>query len=516
MNNSSSVRAMVVWCPDWPVTAACRATDTDVHTPVAVLRLNRVVHCTPAARAAGVRPGQRKRDAQALCPDMVLFEQDPARDAIAFEPVVAALEELAAGVEVLRPGSCALAARGPAGWYGGEERAGETIVDKLALACDVEAQVGIADGVHAAALAALTGAIVPPGDSARFLTGLDVGLLGRPELVGLLRRLGITTLGAFADLPAGDVGARFGADGALAHALASGRDERLLAPRTPPLGLEVGQVFDEPLERVDAAAFAARALAEELQDLLTGYGLACTRLVIEATTTSGADLRRVWRHDALLRAADVSDRLRWQLDGWLTHTARRGGEPSGIARLRLVPEGIVTAGALQPGLWGGAGDDRERADRAAARLQGMLGPEAVMAPVLDGGRDPGERVRLVPWGDERGPVRPTDRPWPGALPAPYPSTVYPSPPAVGLFDDAGRPVTVTGRAELSGPPARIVFEGGAAAGVLAWAGPLPADDRWWDAAAARRQARLQLLLAADRAVLVSCSAGTWRLEADYD
>jgi protein ImuB len=35
-------------------------------------------------------------------------------------------------------------------------------------------------------------------------------------------------------------------------------------------------------------------------------------------------------------------------------------------------------------------------------VQAMLGPDAVVTAVLGGGRDPAERVRLVPWGDDRG------------------------------------------------------------------------------------------------------------------
>ena len=82
--------------------------------------------------------------------------------------------------------------------------------------------------------------------------------------------------------------------------------------------------YDEPLERVDVAAFAARALAERLHERLAGHGLACTRLGIEAVTAHGEELHRVWRHDGLLTAAAIADRVRWQLDGWLSGTARRG------------------------------------------------------------------------------------------------------------------------------------------------------------------------------------------------
>ena len=73
-----------------------------------------------------------------------------------------------------------------------------------------------------------------------------------------------------------------------------------------------------------------------------------------------------------------------------------------MSRLWLVPEETVTAGALQLGLWGEVGEADERAGRALVRVQALLGPESVFTAVLTGGRDPGERVRLVPWGDERG------------------------------------------------------------------------------------------------------------------
>ena len=114
----SATRSVVVHCPDWSVvtamTAAGVAAEGGAEVPAAVLYANRVVSCTPAARAEGVRVGLRRREAQARCPALVVLPHDPARDARAFEPVAAAVEELAPGVEVLRPGLCADAARGAA------------------------------------------------------------------------------------------------------------------------------------------------------------------------------------------------------------------------------------------------------------------------------------------------------------------------------------------------------------------------------------------------------------------
>ncbi|MEU4236614.1 DNA polymerase Y family protein [Actinoplanes sp. NPDC026619] len=403
------VRTLLVWCPDWPVTAAEIVDGVEAAGPVVVLKENRVVACSEAARQDGVRRGLRRREAQSRCPRLVVVDHDAGRDARAFEAVVAAVEEVAVGVEVIRPGALALAARGPARYFGGEEAAAERIVEQIAEACAVESQVGIADGVFAAGLAARAGRVLGAGETVAFLAGLPIDALDRPELVDLLKRLGVKTLGDFAALPPGDVLTRFGFDGALAHRLAAGRDHRPLAVRQPPPDLDVADTYDEPLDRVDVAAFAGKVLAERLHERLAGHGLACTRLGIEAVTADGQELHRVWRHDGTLTAAAIAERVRWQLDGWLTG-ARRGAPArptAGLVRLRLIPDGVLVHLGLQPGLWGDAGADRERAHRAFSRVQGLLGPESLVTPIPTGGRSADDQIRLIPWGDERTPNRPT-------------------------------------------------------------------------------------------------------------
>lgn len=547
------VRTLLVWCPDWPVIAAEIVDGVPATASVAVLHANRVVACSPAARAHGVRRGLRKREAQERCPELLLIDHDPGRDARAFEPVVAAVEEVAAGVQVLRPGVCALAARGPARYFGGEEQAAEQIVEHIAQVCAVESQVGIADGVFAAGLAARVGRIIPPGETPRFLAEFPIEALGRPDLADLLRRLGLRTLGDFAALPAADVLARFGVEAALAHQLAAGHDHRPLVPRRPPPKLDVADTYDEPLDRVDVAAFAARSLAERLHERLAAHGLACTRIGIEAVTAHGQELHRVWRHDGLLTAAAIADRVRWQLEGWLC--GRRRTRPgvdsaptSGIVRLRLVPDGIVAQVGLQPGLWGSAGAERERAHRAFHRVQGLLGPESVVTAVLGGGRSPVDQVRLVPWGDERSPARPgcplwrsstgggdapsdtpgsqegadqpawsgTAPPWPGRLPPPAPALVLPTPLPAAVYDTTGAPVAVTARLELSGTPAQVELPGQDPMEIVGWAGPWPLDERWWAPDEARRRARFQVGLADGTALLLSLATGRWWVEAIYD
>ena len=72
------------------------------------------------ARENGVRRGQRRREAQGHCPQLLVLPRDEAAEARVFEPVVAALEAIAPGVEITRPGLAAIDVRGPTRYFGGE------------------------------------------------------------------------------------------------------------------------------------------------------------------------------------------------------------------------------------------------------------------------------------------------------------------------------------------------------------------------------------------------------------
>ncbi|MDQ3901412.1 MAG: DNA polymerase Y family protein, partial [Actinomycetota bacterium] len=397
--------------------------------------------------------------------------------------------------------------------------------------------------LFAATLAAHRGMLVPPEGAAGFLaplsiaelhqsaTGFDRTGMNRGALVDLLHRLGLRTLGAFAALPVDDVASRFGLDGVRAHRLAQGLDERPLARRHPPVDLTVTRRFDPPLDRVDAAAFASREPAQQLHTALAARGLACVRLGVGACTEEGEELHRVWRCAEPLTAAGISNRVRWQLDGWLTSRGSRtsGVDDStlqaglgGITVLTLVPEEVMGGQALQRGLWGESGEDDERAGRALVRVQAMLGPEAVFTGVIGGGRDPTDRVRLVPWGDDPTPARDADLPWPGRLPAPSPSRVPAHPLLAEVLDDAGCAVGVSGRGRLTGVPHWIAVGSNPPRRVLTWAGPWPVEERWWEPGGGRRCARLQAVLdvagPADDplAVLLACETGRWRVEGIYE
>ncbi|AXH35979.1 DNA polymerase Y family protein [Humibacter sp. BT305] len=565
------MRTMVVWCPDWPVTAMAGVAGVDPAHPIAVIEKDLVHACSATARAEGVRRGLRVREAQARCPQLVVLELDQVRVDRAFEPLIAALEDLSPGVQVVRSGVCALRSRGPARYYGSERRAAAAFLERLAGLGAPDARVGVSDGLFAADIAArLPGArseaggpgavrasheaegdaatrirVVPAGEAGAFLAGLPVQFTGDDELVGLLVRLGVRTLGDFAAIPAEDVRARFGEVGARAHLRASGSEGTAVVPRVPPELREVVSEFEPPLDRVDQITFGIRAASDRFVDDLREARLVCTAVRIELTAETGRMRERVWLHPRWFTASDVVDRVRWQLQGGGTID---DGLEAPVARVRIAAEAVDASIHHETGLWGTGSD--ERVHHALSRVQSMVGHEGVLTAVIGGGRGLAERQRLTPWGDrpdamggvqvgrsaaasgagERTPqllpARPTGAtagaertpPWPGSLPPPVPTTVFAQLMPVLVEDAAGDTVDVTDRGEATAHPA--LFSPGTARSelrpVAAWAGPWPVSERWWDAEGRRSYARFQVVDADGDAWLLRVEQGRWSAEARYD
>jgi protein ImuB len=555
------VRMITVWCPDWPVTAAgCRP---DV--PAAVMRAHRVVARTAAAADEGVIIGQRRRQAQQRCPHIQLLDDDPARDARAFESVVRAVADIAPRVDLVEPGWLSVAAVGPSKYFGGDTPVASHLQQ---LVADVVAEtigatpgsggasvgVGVADGRFAASVAARLGVrrqqpvVVEPGGSPDFCSPLPIGWLQAlgevdADLVDLFGRLGIRRLGEFAALPPADVLGRFGPVGMHAHRLAGGDDHRPANTTDPAPERRLTRVLDDPAAQTDAVVFIAKQLADELAGALGADGRVCTRLVVLLETEHGEQSERSWYRSAGMSAAAMVERVRWQLDAWVN--LPRGSEheiTGGVALVKLTPEEVRADEGVQLGLWGGQSDADRRAIRAIARLTTMTSESAVTVPVWHGGRLPADRYRWMPATlvdlDQR--ERAVSRhatgagidgrsgPWPGCLPAPSPSTVFVEPLPLDVLDADGEVVLVSGRGMVSATPAAIrLLLGSEAEGwrrgklrtVRSWAGPWPVDQQWWEPEKHRRLARFQMVVDDDtvgeHAHLVIAEHQKWFLLATY-
>ena len=543
------MRMVTVWLPDWPVVAA----GFDGNLPAAVMSANRVVARTAAAAAEGVVIGQRRRQAQRRCPEIELVDHDPARDAREFEPVVRAVAEVSPRLDVIEPGWVSLAARGPSKYFGGDAAVAEHLQHVLAeVGVVVRVGVGVADGRFSSSVAARLSVrrdspvVVEPEQSPAFCASLPIGWLqtlgeSEPEMIDLFTRLGLRRLGDLAALDSADVLGRFGHPGVHAHRLAAGADVRPSSTTDPAPERRLDQVFNDPVAQASAVVFVAKQLADELGQSLAATGRVCTRLVVELETEHGERSERSWYRSAGLNAPAMVERVRWQLDAWVN--LPRGSEheiTGGIALIRLTPDEVRADVGSQLGLWGGQSEADRQAARTIARLTSMTSDDAVTVPVWNGGRLPADRYRWVPASnvDLDGRARAVSSagtgsgpsgPWPGALPAPSPSTVFADPHPAEVLDDVGQPVQVSGRGVVSAPPAQFrLMSGDEASGwrpgrtrdITAWAGPWPIDERWWEPEGHRRLARFQVITedpAGDqRGYLVVAEHRRWWVAALYD
>lgn len=524
-------RSIVLWVPDWPVVAAAAELALDPEAPLALIHKGLVFACSGAARSAGVSRGLKQREAQYRCPNVTVARYDESTDARRFEPCVRALEAAVPGVQVLRPGLLAVRARGPVRYFGGEAEAAAALRASLLEHGVRDVRVGIADGLFTAEQAArITSASQPvqligPVDTAAFLAPLPVALVSPDERTGtLLRRLGVHTLGQLAALPLEDVRRRFGPAGAWAHEQAAGRDPARLHPRELPPEFTVQFDSDTPLERSDEIAFSMREYADHFDAQLRAKRLVCTAVRIELLDEHGQQHDRVWLHPRWFSAADLVDRVRWQLDGVLRQSAPADDprlstveeyQRAGIVRVRLIPERVDQSSHHEAGLWGGGPD--ERVHHALSRVQSLLGPDSVGTLELTGGRSPADQQRLVPWGDAPPPARSSAQPWPGGLPGIAPASVFARPEPVGLFDAHGQTIAIGERGTLSAAPAQLQLRAGQPVrGVSAWAGPWPLVERWWDAAQAKHCVRAQLIDSAGDAWLLVGDESGWAVAARYD
>ena len=487
------------------------------------------------------------------------------------EPVASALDQFTPLAEALRPGLHAFGTRGPSRYFGGDQALAELVARASAEAAPSASIIGVgaADGLFTAGLAARAATdqqaelwprprraapvpraaadqrsssgqsastavlVVPPQQSQPFLAGLPMVCLADPvsplsaedgteALLDVLWRLGIRTLGDVAELSEADMLGRFGRPGLLAHRLARGFDDRPLQARPAPQNSAMEAEVDPPADRLETVAFMARALADAMVDRLARDGLDCVSIAVETESDSGHASRRRWRHELRFDAAAVFDRVRWQLEGWYRSPERPTGP---VTLIRITPCAVAPADGRQLGMWGERSEADERAARALARVQGLLGPEAVTVPRLAGGRRPsdiGRRVLLETAARSREAKRtrkksePEDAPWSGRLPSPLPAVVLTRPEPIAVTDRDGTPVTVSGRGEVSADPWQISSRDGKVHRVAAWAGPWPLDERWWRPSARRRQARFQLVLDDGSAHLCVLEAGRWHHEATYD
>ena len=363
-----------------------------------------------AAEAFGIHSGMRLGEALSRCPELTLIAPDPAGVEDLWERWLVRLESIGAGVAPERPGLVCFDARGLLALHGGLDevlRAARTALRapvRLGVAPTRFAAVAAATrararrpeivGVPAGPGRAVGSPRVVPVDAAAtsrsaalardYLAPLPVTMLrARPTLASLpeaLERLGVTTLGELAALPAAAVADRFGRVGLRARDLARGGDDPL-RPRV------AGEVLRESLDLPDSA------LGPQLE---RGLGLLIDRLLarrergtrtLRAVILSATLVERggTWRRQVVFREA-LADSVRMRL----ALIPRLSELPAPAQQLGLAVERFGPPGADQRTLLQDPAALRASRLREAVRqARATAGPEAALR-VLE--IDPGSRV----------------------------------------------------------------------------------------------------------------------------
>lgn len=350
-----------------------------------------------AEEAFGILPGMRVGEALARCPEIKLVPPDPVRAAELWDQTLERLEAIGAAVESRRPGEAFFEADGLIAMHGGLDgllaATGRAVARPRALAAAT--RIATAAGPFAARLAALLDRRrIAREETASFLATLPISALAseptvETSLVEALQRLGITSLGALAELSAAQIADRFGHPGLRARRLARGGTEPL-NPRPRPEQLK--QTLDLP-DSVDGSQLghALKLLIDRFLALPSRQGRMVRSLAFSATLAGGGSWRR---RIALNRPSGSAEILRLALMPSLDAL------PGPVSRLELQALELGPAAPDQPAL--GLDDDRQRRVRleeAVRQTRANAGPDALLRvlPLNPDARLPERRLALSPY-----------------------------------------------------------------------------------------------------------------------
>ena len=328
------------------------------------------------------------KEAAQRCPQGVYVPDDPPRYAQAFEAVLDVMDRFSPVVEDAGVGLAFADAAGLGPLYGPDATLGARVRRDVEAATGQVAHVGLAMGRLAAEVAARTAgdagvAVVSGGDQA-YLAKQPVGRLPLDErTLRHLRMLGVTTIGAFTDLPANAVRTRYGIEGAQAWRLAHGEDPHPPRGRPRPIVLNEAIEFEWEEHNVDRLTFALQALAQRLAARLARRGLMAQQVGSRIERADGTVQRfALALPEPSGSAASLRDAARWRLEAWVG-TAQADAVQEiplhrpGVVRICLNVEHLVPGAGTQRSLLGNRSERAARANHAIGRLRAQLGDDAV-------------------------------------------------------------------------------------------------------------------------------------------
>ncbi|MDY6143616.1 MAG: hypothetical protein SPI14_05345 [Arcanobacterium sp.] len=406
-----------------------------------------------------------------------------------FDEVVQSVSEHTARPIVMRVGLIGFFAEAAVRHAGGLDACAENIMEQITEDVGCEAHIGFADTFFAATLAAYEDRSIDHGLNFvrqhrifSFLEGCftdEVRQLVIPMLENL-DAIGIHTIGDFLSIDRSKTVSRFGKAAVLCYAMVDGRD--LILPRQDDKGehAAVSRDFPEGIEQESQITFVGKEMAQELIDKVAKGGYTARLLGIRAGFDDGDERYREWSITAI-GITDIANRVRWQIRTWADQSHRvRLVDFLEISAHELYPAG---KGAL--GLWGNKSKEKEYSENSVLKIQAIVGEKAVYVPRYHGGQIPGDVFDLIEWQKKEIVESAPQRPWPGAIPQPWPPSLCPDVQCIEITDCWGHECYVTslGRFVCSYNceevfPAHVIVHENKIR-ITNWAGPWLYSPSWW-------------------------------------
>src|SRR4029079_11620745 len=268
--------------------------DTPDNAPtVVVIRQNNalVIHALDdhAARS-GLAVGLPLANARAICPELTVFDADPAADAKTLNDIADWCDRFTPLVALDPPYGLYLDITGCAHLFGGERAL-------LQIVCGALTRRGFAVSADIAgtSICARTltrhasGKIIADGEEAVAVGPLPVAALGADAAITIgLRRAGLKTIGDVAARARHEITARFGAGFTVLLGHALGEGDAPISPRKPLPDYIVEKRFPEPVATDTVIAINLSSLAGMLVSAMDRQGKGARRLEASFFRTDGA------------------------------------------------------------------------------------------------------------------------------------------------------------------------------------------------------------------------------------
>ena len=311
------------------------------------------------------------------------------------------------------------------------------------------------------------------------------------QILTILHKWGIHTLGQFAVLDREQVGARLGPEAVRMWERTNGQSNRLLKLIRPPESFEESFEFENEIETAEPLLFMLRRFLEQLAIRLSGIYLVAKELTLRITFTDKQIYERIFKIPQPTNNVDLLFRmLHMHLENFKSEYP--------ILAVALSAQPIKPA-KEQFGLFETTLRNPHQLSETLARLTGLLGADRVGTPVLEETHRP-DAFRMESFAWQVGAI---DLNRPKAIEPTFQTALRRFRPNVSvsvLLDEEG-PVHVRG-ADLRGK-------------IIDQRGPFLISGNWWDE---KSWACAEWDLQLDAGELVRCyeSEATWKIDGIYD